>query len=170
LTPADIQIADNKLVLAYHGVMVRTAIHGANQVSQLTFMEIFGAGGRSGPGVRLAYTVDAGGLLATVSGYAAMYDSPDSRVILRYFPPGSTPTSFFGVALGQYPATLAFDDRLRLEARGPNLYVYLNSTLIITAYHESEQAGQPGVLANLNLPSPDALAWDDWHGGDSGWA
>lgn len=69
-------------------------------------------------------------------------------------------------SLGNYAATPAVNDVMRLEASGTTFYFYLNGVLRITGSDAGAPAsGAPGII--LSGSNADQSSLDDWSGGDT---
>jgi len=154
-----------------HGIAVRTQNYGVNQSSQFTFKGVSGSGGFSGPAVRGNYTFASAppDYLVELTGYAAVYDTIAHEITLRYYE-NTDPTASTGTELAVYPVTLVYGDQVRIDVRGANLRIFLNDTLVIgPIHHDALSAGLVGGLSNYT-GSAGGILWDDWVGGDNGWA
>lgn len=155
-----------------HGAMVRTQVIGANQSSELTFRSVSGSGGFSGPSVRTSFVFSnsPGTHLVSMSGYAAMYDSIAEEITLRLYN-GTDPTISTGLQLADaYPVTLVAGDKVRIDVRGSNIRVYVNDVLVIGPIHNTVQTtNYPGAMSNYG-GTAGGILWDDWSGGDTGFA
>jgi hypothetical protein len=144
-----------------HGFAYRPETIGNDQISELTFRAMSGAPG-SGPAVRL----DSGGGFLDCTGYAATYRPVSGGIFLKkYF--GTNLTSSLGTTLDSYVTTLVDGDRVRIRARGATITVYVNDVSVIEVTDVAITGGRVGALTNSSSGNID---WDDWRGGDAGWA
>jgi hypothetical protein len=139
-------------------------IFSLNQISELKYMS--DTGGISGPAVRLV-----GGFL-NCDGYAALYDPTNTRIQLFVFV-GEAITA--GTQLGSdYVVTLAEGDRVMIRAHDTEVTVYVNDVAVIGPITNSSvpvdadaTVGAPGAL---HTSTTGTMMWDDWRGGNEGWA
>lgn len=162
-----------KIILAGggHGVIQRTQTVGANQSSQLTFRGVLDSGGFSGPSVLTDFIFAASPSphLSVMWGYAAMYETATNELSLRFYN-GTDPTISTGDELAVYPVTLVAGDTVRIDHRGTNLRVYVNDVLVIgPIIHTVLNTGWPGAMSNYS-GTAGGIRWNDWVGGDTGWA
>lgn len=153
-----------------NGVLVRTQIYGPNQQSELTYRSTTGAGAWSGPALDISFTSTIDPYLVDLSCYAAIYDSVAGKIRLQlYF--GTDPTISTGATLASYDVVLVDGDRVRIQKRPGNLLsIYLNDAVIINSIHDATlNLGLPGAVTNWQGTAGGSW-WDDWRGGDSGFA
>lgn len=132
---------------------------GPNQISELEFSAQ--ASGKGGPAVRM----DTGGGYANGTCYAAVYEPASTRVQLWKFL-GQALTS--GTQLGSnYTVTLVAGDRLRIHASGTTITVLINDVAVITVTDSAITSGVPGAV---HTSATGTITFDNWRGGDDGWA
>ena len=142
-----------------HGFLHTAA--GDNQISELEFVSE--TDGISGPAVRQS---PIGGYLS-YTGYVAFYDPVNTVIKLRKYV-AQDMTASTGTELGTYTVTLVATDVIRLHVNGSTLNVYLNGTLIIGPVTDTAITG--GSSGAAMSKATGGIIWDNWRGGDDGWA
>lgn len=113
---------------------------------------------RGGPAVR----IDSSGSETSATMYMADIDQPSDKIILRVYSAQDLNTA--GTSLGEYATLPTNGDKIRIEAEGSIIRVYVGTTKVIEVFDNSITSGYPGMVGR-SATATDGQAWDDFKGG-----